>query len=371
MFYFKKLIRYIFIYGITRAIVKALGRYRIKNITIPSLKRNKFISVIGCGQFSFSTILYFLWLGNKNNFLDCFDINNTNSNFVKKFYSFDAAPLNYENLINNEKCKLVYIASNHNSHSYYASRCLEKNIDVYVEKPISVNMEQFDNLINCLSNSKAKLYSGYNRPFSPSIRYLGNYITNGPLTLNCFISGHKIEKNHWYRNKDEGTRICGNMGHWIDLSVNLMMKRSMPLPDQFDISIVRANEKEIDDNLTVCFTTNFNDIVTITLSSRYEPFEGIRENINILNGKLSATIDDFRKMVLHYGSVKKVKKYFPKDVGHRMSVMQPFINEKRNFDEVVYSTFIMLKIMDMVQNNILNRTIFMSELQDKFPTYFK
>jgi hypothetical protein len=45
------------------------------------------------------------------------------------------------------------------------------------------------------------------------------------------------------------------------------------------------------------------------------------------------------------------KKYWPKDVGHQLSIMQPFTSEiKRDFKEVINSTLLMLKIAQMVKN---------------------
>lgn len=273
--------------------------------------------------------------------------------------------MSYEDLISNEKCSLIYIASNHSTHSFYAKKALEYGKDVYVEKPLSVDVAQFNSLLKILKTSSSNIYVGYNRPFSKSIKKISNLIVNKPITLNCFISGHKINSDHWYRDPSEGTRVCGNLGHWIDLTVHLLMKKKQALPEIFDITVVRANDLEIDDNLTVIFKTSDQDLITITLSSREEPFEGIKENINLLNGNLNAYIDDFRKLTLHNGDKKTVKRYFPKDVGHKLSVMQPFQSKKRNFKELEYSTFITLLIADMVKKNTLEKKVILNDHIDK------
>lgn len=357
MFLLKKFYRFIFIYGILRTIIKAIGRKNSSFFSLLNFKRNRFISIIGTGQFGFSTILYFLWLNSKNNFLDCYDKNIKKSRKTLEFYRFKNLILDYKKIFENKQCKLIYIASNHYTHTKYAINALEKNIDVYVEKPLSVNFKQFDLIQKKIKNSKSKIYSGYNRPHSKAIITLRKKIQNKPFTINCFISGHLISDDHWYRNPEEGTRICGNLGHWIDLSLHLLKSRSIPFPVNYDITVVQADNKNIDDNLSVIIKSDFGDLITITLSSRVEPFEGINESISILNGDIIAKIDDFRKMTIWQNESKKTFNYFPKDVGHKNSILQPFRKLKRNFNEVLFSTALTLEITEMVKNNVKNKNI--------------
>ena len=88
------------------------------------------------------------------------------------------------------------------------------------------------------------------------------------------------------------------------------------------------------------------------LSSRTEPFEGINETINIQCDDVIAKIDDFRKLTIWKNDYFFKKKYFPKDVGHRKSVNQPWGKFKRDWHEVELSTLLMLHIKDMVENGI-------------------
>lgn len=348
----KKLIRFISIYGISRTTTKAMGRLQISLKIWKNKPGKNPVSIIGCGQFAYSTICYFL-RGKNIYFQSCFDIDKNRAECLSKKYNFKDTTNSFESVL---ECpnNTVYIASNHCSHTEYATLLLKKNINVYIEKPISVNEEQLNKLLYTCANSRGKVFAGYNRPFSQAIidfknisRKKGNLNTDSPFTINCYISGHLIPKDHWYRDPKEGLRICGNVGHWLDLVINLFNWRGK-YPDELKITISYSNTDDPDDNIAINIVSDKHDLISIVLSSRSEPFEGINENINIQCGNVTAKIDDFRKMILWIDDILIKKNYWPKDVGHKKAIMQPFGKIQRDWKEVELSTLIMLLIKDMV-----------------------
>jgi predicted dehydrogenase len=351
----KKIIRYFFIYGLFYTVIKVAGRTRYNGLRFLFrnfyLRKRKEISLIGCGQFGFSTISYFLQKTWHSGFLECFDINEDAAKSTAAFWRYTKVE-NVTDLIKNPKCNIIYIASNHYSHTPYAIQALKAGKTVYVEKPVAVNIEQFRDLLNVLCLYPQKLYVGYNRPYSKAVMQLTKHLLNinKPITLSCFVSGHKINPDHWYRNPVEGTRICGNVGHWIDLSIHLFNKRGK-IPHIYEISIVASNENEPDDNLNISYKTELNDLVTITLSSRSDPFDGINETINFQCHNIISKIDDFRQQQIWIDDKIFNYRYFPKDCGHKRSILQPFMNNNRDCKEWIYSTYLMLKIKNMVVNH--------------------
>ncbi len=170
------------------------------------------------------------------------------------------------------------------------------------------------------------------------------------MSLSCFVSGHQISSDHWYRNANEGTRVCGNAGHWIDLFVHVMGWREQQA-DVFHLSLRSANPAEPDDNFCLSISTDQSDIFSLMLTSRSEPFEGINETINIQHGDVICKIDDFRTAKLWKAEKFFKKRFWPKDVGHRLAILQAFDSSStRNWDEVVRSSLLMLHVTDMVKN---------------------
>lgn len=344
-----KLLRFATIYGIRRTLYKAAARKRgALRWLRPRAAATRDIAMIGCGQFAFATIGCIVAKKLGNRFVDCFDPDADAQATFADFYRIGHPSSRGVDAIANPQVRLAYVASNHSSHTEYAVAALELGKDVYCEKPVSVTAEQAAALFGAARRSSARIFAGYNRPHSGAIRDLraacrGN---DGPLTLNCFIVGHVLPANHWYRRPEEGTRICGNVGHWIDLAVHMLRWSSSP--EEFRITLACSDESARDDNLTATIATQRGDLVTITLTSRDEPFEGINETINFQQGAVIAKIDDFRRMTLWEGDRLGSRRYWPKDVGHEAAIMQPFRSDARDWSEVEDSTLLMLHIRDMV-----------------------
>lgn len=351
----KKLFRYISIYGWRRSINKAFARTRSNKIKkIYFLPRTKNVSIIGCGQFSFNCIAFFLAKIKGNIFLDGYDINSNHQTSLASFYQFNGAN-SAQDLLSNPKLKILYIASNHSTHADYAVKAMNQGVrKIYIEKPIATNMEQLNQLIKTQQKTGSTLYAGYNRPYSKAIRKLKQVVLasekkTGGISLSFFVIGHDISKDHWYRNPEEGTRVCGNMGHWLDIAVHILAWRS--IPERLKIQINYSNVDESDDNLSVTLSSDQQDIISIMMSSRDEPFEGINETVNFQYNSIIAKIDDFRRMTIWNDSDLINETYFPKDVGHKKAVLQPFEHkDNRDWKEVISSTLLMLKITEMVRN---------------------
>jgi predicted dehydrogenase len=247
--------------------------------------------------------------------------------------------------------ELVYVASNHASHTDYAVAALLAGKDVVVEKPVAVSVGQLRRLVEARRQSGRRVFAGYNRPFSAAVADLKASVgtPSGPLTLSCFVSGHVLPESHWYRRPGEGTRICGNVGHWLDLAVHLLGWRG--LPDRWRIVIGWSNPEQRDDDVAITLMSEAGDLVNIVLTARTEPFEGINESINVQWGDTIGKIDDFRHQTLWRGSGLRQRRYWPKDVGHRRAILQPFATTTpRAWSEIEDSTLLMLHLMEMVQS---------------------
>ena len=348
----QKLWRFSAIYGPRRAAFKAAARMRrgsAKLLTFWPKRDARDIGVIGCGQFAFATIGYVVTTQLGHRFAAHYDIEPHPAETFAHFFgsrTYESA----DAIIADPGIKTVYIASNHASHSDYAIAALIAGKEVYVEKPVAVTRSQLAQLMSARREASGQIYAGYNRPFSKAIRDLRPYCQYalGPLTLICTIFGHQIAPDHWYRKPEEGTRICGNIGHWLDLAVHILKWNE--LPEQWSITCIWSNPQARDDDLIITLTSARGDLISIVMTSRNEPFEGIAETILLQWGEVNASIEDFRSLTIRKGSLLERRRYWPKDVGHVRALLQPFEPHKRNFEEVELSSHLMLAIADMVRN---------------------
>lgn len=347
----RKLVRFVAIYGVGKTLLKAFGRSRSMPRLLPLARpaRVRDIGLIGCGQFGFATIGHAISSQLGNRFTDCFDIDTDAQRSFARFYRTASSADSAEALIANPQVRIVYVASNHASHTDYALRALAAGKQVYLEKPISVDHAQLRRLLRAQRAPDAPaIFAGYNRPFSQAVRDLAVHAAGatGPLTLSCFVTGHAIGPDHWYRDPREGTRICGNVGHWLDLAVHMLSWNG--LPDRWQVGLAFSQPQSRDDDIAITLTSERGDLVVITLTSRREPFEGINETINFQQADVIAKIDDFRSMTVWNASRVRRRRYWPKDVGHKLALIQPFSSRRRSWREVELSSLLMLFIKDRV-----------------------
>ena len=154
----KKFLRYISIYGFFKSFVKAIGRKRIHfpfwvfGFFNLSAKKKLSVGLIGCGQFCFSTIAYYLTFSSHGKVEWCMDKNIDSAKSLAK--SLGIKQYSDSNTFKEKKSDIIYISTYHSTHADYAIKHLENGSDVYVEKPLCTNWDQFNKIQNCFIKIK-------------------------------------------------------------------------------------------------------------------------------------------------------------------------------------------------------------------------
>lgn len=365
----RKISHFLQLYGFRRTLFKVVAR----SWRMPMLWRMRDdadIAMVGCGQYAFATIGYFVSRKFGARFRWCYDPDERAADGFSRGLRVANRANTPGEWLEDQKVRYVYIASNHASHTDYACAALAAGRSVYLEKPVSISFASLARLEAERQRAEAdgvpRLFAGYNRPFSGAISQLRAFRKPRPdeaLSLSCFVSGHVLGADHWYRKPDEGTRICGNAGHWIDLFVHLIAQRGDLLAgddgmgDIFRMSLLAADMGNADDDFALSITSDRGDIFSLMLTARNEPFDGINETINFQQGPLTAKIDDFRRMTIWQDSNRHHFRYWPKDVGHANAILQPFRTTWRPWSEVKDSTILMLVAAEMARDGQPTRTI--------------
>ena len=89
----------------------------------------------------------------------------------------------YEKLIESEKIDAVIIATPTFTHKDVACYCAEKGLDLFIEKPMALSIEQCDEIINAAEKNGVKLFVGHVLRFWPSYFHVKNYITSSKSTI--------------------------------------------------------------------------------------------------------------------------------------------------------------------------------------------
>ncbi len=365
-FQLRKILGFLRLYGLYRTAVKFVGRNRSKYagyfgwiIRGPSERAD--ISVIGCGQFSFSTICFFLYRNLGNRFLETYDPDLDRSDSMRRFWKFRDQSNDAEHLISNPHCTYVYIASNHSTHLAYAERALAAGKRVHIEKPLCTTFESLALLRGLVNQFGYRMTAGYNRPYAPANREAVPLIErNSPLMIQAHVCGHKIPKDHWYRAPDEGTRICGNTGHWIDLAVFLWNCKGS-LGREFQIRLIPADPENPDDNYTLCIKNTSGELLTLSMFSLQEPVLGINEIIHLHQENLTVTIQDYRFMEIQTPDTWRKKSFKRKDVGHEECLMQIIRHQIRDWKELCISSELTLHVARMVVDREFEKRVIIQD----------
>jgi len=361
--------RSIKMWGLHRTFAKTLNRLSIGISPVFSwVPRSRDIVLVGCGQFGLTTASFFMSKKLGNRFLGCYDIDESQSRRAQDTYGYKYYAKSFEDLLDLEGAKYLFVASNHASHTSQTIAGLNKGMKVHVEKPISVSWDQLADLCEAVKGKEELLFVGYNRPFAKATQILRENLSSHdhPFTIQYFIAGHAIAGDHWYYDPKEGTRICGNVGHWIDLTVHLLSQSR--LADRWNISLTCSDDELREENFSLSMSSDRGDLVTMTFTARGEPFDGVSESINLQHGNVMAKIEDYQTMKLWDKNKFKQYRFWPKDVGHKASVVQMFEKSpryQRPWSEILLSTMLMLHITDMVKSNTNASTFSFSDAETK------
>lgn len=359
-----KSLRYLRLYGLSRTIIKIAGQYHMKGKETAmeadwqnpdvSNAAEKHVAIIGCGNFAYANIAYYLDKNKKGVILGTYDKHMSRAVSLAKKYKAVTAFKDASSIVNHPGIKLVYIASNHASHAEYAIECIKKGKDVHIEKPVVVSYEQLQRLTETLKrNPNSKVFLGFNRPKSPLFIKLDSYLNKeiGPLMVNWFIAGHEIADDHWYFDEKEGGRILGNLCHWSDLTLELI-----GLMNAFPCVIKSSTPPNSKSDFIISIEFNDRSCATLTFSAKGHSFEGVREILNIHKGNLIGNLQDFERIKLDIIDKRISHKLMFRDHGHQQNIMTTYNGSMLNANSgvslqyMVATSLLALKIKESVDN---------------------
>jgi len=326
-FKIKKVVRYIRLYGVRRTLIKVRGQYHMNKRyeTLPPMKisesRKKHVGIIGCGNFAFSNIAFYLKKNYGAVIRACMDTHIEHAASLFETYDLLYYSDQAEKIIQDPSIDLVFIASNHASHAEYAIRALEQNKSVHIEKPHVVTEDQLRRLVTEMLRSKGRVSVGFNRPNSPFGRAIKSYLDSqtGPAIYNWFIAGHEIPPDHWYFKEEEGGRVLGNLCHWIDFIYQLV-----PEGVRFPVEISPTPADNTGNGLAVAYRFADNTVAAITFSAKGHTFEGVRERFAAHRGDVLVAMEDFKTLTVEVVEKRITRNLLHRDHGHETAVRNSY-----------------------------------------------
>ena len=217
---------------------------------------------------------------------------------VGKRFGFAYAVSSAEEVLDDADVNLIVVGTRHDLHAELARKALERNKHVFVEKPVALNDEQLDSVLEAASGSTGRLMVGFNRRFSPLARRAKEFFNDRdtPLSMLYRVNAGRIPKEHWTQNADEGGgRIVGEVCHFIDL---MQFLTGAPPVSVFAESIGAKSSKIVDAD-SVFITLRFADGSNGAVAYLSEGDKSLaKERLEIFGAGRVFVLDDFRRATL-------------------------------------------------------------------------
>jgi polar amino acid transport system substrate-binding protein len=218
---------------------------------------------------------------------------------VGKRFGFAYAVSGAEEVLDDANVNLVVVGTRHDTHAELARAALERNKHVFVEKPLALDDEQLDAVLEAAGSSPAKLMVGFNRRFSPLAQRAKEFFDkrDTPLSILYRVNAGRIAKEHWTQNAEEGGgRIVGEVCHFIDL----MQYLTGAPPVYLFAESISAKSSKIVDADSVFITLRFADGSNGSVAYLAEGDKGLaKERVEIFGAGRVFVLDDFRRATLY------------------------------------------------------------------------
>jgi UDP-2-acetamido-3-amino-2,3-dideoxy-glucuronate N-acetyltransferase len=185
-----------------------------------STKQKKSIAVIGSGYWGKNLVRNFFQLGVLK--LIC-DKNEKILNQFKKEYNDVETCLNLEDVFGHEDVKAVVVATPAESHFEIACKALSAGKHVFVEKPLSLNEKEGQDLVELAEKNKLILMIGHILQYHPAVIKLKDLINTGELGKIQYLYSNRLNIG---KIRNEENILWSFAPH--DISVILMLLGEMP-----------------------------------------------------------------------------------------------------------------------------------------------
>lgn len=289
------------------------------------------IGIIGSGAYCGKIILPNLKIQKNIKFETIVSKNGKSSTLYGKKYNFKNISTEINDILDNDKINTVFIATRHDTHADILIKCFKKNKNVFLEKPLCIDVDQQKEIENAYKNFKSVLFMGYNRRFSiftTRIKELLND-TNSPKNIQYTINASRIDKQNWIKDRNiGGGRLIGEVCHFLDY-INYIIGKNLS-----SYSIL-SNVNDIDDNFIIQLKYKDNSLATINyLTNGSQKYQ--KENIRIFSSGKIIELDNFKKIKTYGFSKEQNLNFFRQDKGQKEMISQ-FLNDcQRNESSISF-----------------------------------
>ena len=298
------------------------------------------VGIIGAGNFTSVMILPCLNKTSANlKFIS--SSNGLSSTILAKKYKIKNSTTDNSLIFEDKDVDLVMITTRHNSHSVLVVDALQNGKNVFVEKPLALNQDELDEVIEAYNISGKTLTVGFNRRFAPLAiqmkKALGS--VDSPMNIIATMNAGFIPLNVWVHDmKIGGGRIIGEACHFIDLITYLTGSKVKSVC----MNSMGIYSKENTDNASIILKYENGSNATINYFSNGSKAYS-KERVEVYHQDKTLVMDNWRKLK-GYGFKNFNSASSSQDKGHQnqfnllINSIQKGGNQIIPFDELVNTT---------------------------------
>jgi len=209
------------------------------------------------------------------------------------------ATSDHRELLASEDIDAVLIATRHTTHAKFVKEALDAGKHVFVEKPMTLTLEDAREIVEKSSEKGLVIRVGFNRRFSPWINAMRNAIgQDGLRVFSCRINTGIIPGD-WSNTPEEGGRVLGEAVHFFDLCNWFMRAEPVSI-----VAMFGGEEKVVDPDVMIHIRYPDGSIGQVLYTALGNPRMG-KEYFEAFGNGRAARSDDF-KSFSSYGASQSV-----------------------------------------------------------------
>jgi len=296
------------------------------------------IGIIGAGNFTKMTMLPAL-KGSGAQYKYIASKGGVTGTAMAQKYGFSHSTTNVEDVLQDNEVDLVLITTRHNLHANMTIKCLEAGKHVFVEKPLALNKDELDKVIEAQQKSGKAVMVGFNRRFSPHAEKMKALLGNSQMNVIATMNAGNIPANVWVHDMlVGGGRIIGEACHFIDLITYLTGSKVKAVC----MNAMGINPEENTDNASILLKYENGSTGVINYFSNGSKSYS-KERVEVYSQERTLIMDNFR-ITNGYGFKGFSKLKTSLDKGHK-NQFHKLISQSNNggnalipFDEIVNTT---------------------------------
>lgn len=251
------------------------------------------VALVGTGDFVQSTLLPAMKNAQWGDIAVVASKGGLNARILADRTRVPEASSNVDEILKREDIGTVFIATRHDSHSLLITDALRAGKDVFCEKPLAIDEQGFDSVIDALNDTGRSLWMGFNRRYSPAIVRLQESIAGRttPLSIHYRVAAGELPSAHWMKDVRQGGRLQGEVCHFVDTASWII--------DSRPVSIVAVGRSMTSPVLQedVVLLISYEDGSTATIEYITDAHRSTpKERIQVMGRGHTIVVDDFKSV---------------------------------------------------------------------------